>query len=40
MVVPQKWMVYSGKSQTKMGDKWGTPILGNFHISPYVNRQW
>jgi hypothetical protein len=31
---------FSGKSQTKMGDKWSTPILGNFHISPYVNWQW
>jgi hypothetical protein len=35
MVVPQnRWVivVYSGKSQTKMDDKWGTPSLGNLHI--------
>jgi hypothetical protein len=31
-----KWMVYSGKSKTKMDEKWGTPTLGNFHIYPYI----
>ena len=26
-----KWLVYSRKSQTKMDDNWGYPILGNLH---------
>ena len=30
-----KWMVYDGKSQNKMmqmGDRWGSPILGDRHV--------
>ena len=32
MGVPHGWMVYKGKSQSKMDDDWGTPILGNLHF--------
>ena len=26
------WLVYNGKSQTKMDDDWGYPISGNLHV--------
>ena len=35
-----KWMVYTGKSQSKMDDDWGTPIYGNPHISDALKAHW
>ena len=26
------WLISMGKSQSKMDDDWGTPILGNRHV--------
>ena len=35
-----KWMVYNGKSQSKMDDAKGyTHDLGNLHMSPFVDQQ-
>ena len=33
MGIPQaRWMVYTGKSNERMDDDWGTPISGNAHM--------
>ena len=37
MGVPQKWMIYKGKSQSKMD--MGSPISGNFHMA-WVEANW